>query len=587
MSEGEAKTLPIGSVVHERYRILAVIGQGGLGVVYRVTDVTLGTPNVYALKELVDQSSGARKQFEMEGQWLQSVKHDHIPKVREHFEWHERLYLVMDFIQGENLEQKLTRTGGRPLMEAQVLRWIVPICDALDYLHGRTPPILHRDVKPANIIVTPSGHPVLVDLGIAKEHLPGANQTATFVRRAGTEGYAPPEQYTAAGQTGPWSDVYGLGATLYHLLTGRIPPTAVERVALDMHLIAPITLNPALSPHVDATILRTLALRPAERIQSMRDVAFSLTYPQDAPVPPDVAPRLPTPPASTERDSGALYHPFAPPAPPRAAPTPAPPWPPVVATPAPFSPFGGAPPAPSAQPGVTLPPLEPLDPYSIIRNHASDGVPRSPLPSSAPQLSNSPNTLPAFGGPGVSRPSAGTASSQLRRMDSQSDLSFAALVAGSASGEHGSVVTRQRRRVLTPQLGVGAALIVVLAAVVVGFFLFQSSPLPDRSTPTATTKGYFAAIHAQDYPSAWRYVAASRNNPGAQSDFTSNVSSDDQRLGKVQVASIISATTDVSGKATVTVSVVRERAPTSTYAYTLTLVQYDGSTWLISSITNS
>ena len=200
-------SLPIGTIVHERYRVEGIVGKGGLGTVYSVLDILFGKQNIYALKEMADQSRSARRQFEHEAQWLQAVDHNHIPKVREYFDWRSRLYLVMDFVDGENLEQKLYRQGGRPLPEEQVIAWILPICDALSYLHTRTPSILHRDVKPANIIVTPAGHPVLVDLGIAKEHLPGANRTATFVRKAGTEGYAPPEQYTVAGKAahGPMS----------------------------------------------------------------------------------------------------------------------------------------------------------------------------------------------------------------------------------------------------------------------------------------------------------------------------------------------------------------------------------------------
>src|SRR5690242_12180463 len=279
MAETSNIALPIGTVVHQRYRITAIVGRGGLGTVYQVADVLYGRQNVYALKELIDQSKGARKQFELESQWLQSLDHNHIPKVREHFEWEQRLYLVMDYVDGENLEEKLAHALGRPLPEQQVLTWILPVCDALHYLHTRMPPILHRDVKPANIIVTPAQHAVLVDLGIAKEHLPGAGQTATFVRKAGTEGYAPPEQYTVAGQTGPWSDVYGVGATLYQLLTGGVPPTAVERVALDKRLIPPRELNPGVSSHVSAAILRALALRPVERFQSVHDLAHMLVNP--------------------------------------------------------------------------------------------------------------------------------------------------------------------------------------------------------------------------------------------------------------------------------------------------------------------
>lgn len=276
MSQAGYNPLPPGMVVHDRYRIVAAVGQGGLGTVYQVTDILFGKSNVYALKEQWDQSASARKQFSREGAWLYKLDHNNIPKVREYFEWHDRLYLVMDFVDGENLDRKLERAGGRPLPESQVLAWVLPICDALHYLHTRTPPIIHRDVKPSNIIVTPGGHPVLVDLGIAKEHGPGNSATATFVRKAGTEGYAPPEQYADSGQSGPWSDVYGLGATLYQLLTTQIPPTAVERVALDATLRRPRSLNPSISAATETAILKALSIRPHDRFQSMLDFARAL-----------------------------------------------------------------------------------------------------------------------------------------------------------------------------------------------------------------------------------------------------------------------------------------------------------------------
>ncbi len=277
MSQAEPNKLPPGTVVNGRYQVLAPVGHGGLGTVYQVVDTLFGRSNVFALKEQWDQSPGARKQFMREAAWLKALNHRHIPKVTEYFEWHERLYLVMEFVEGENLERKLERAGGRPLPESQVIAWILPICDALQYLHTRTPPIIHRDIKPSNIIVTPAGYPVLVDLGIAKEHAPGTNATATFVRKAGTEGYAPPEQYAAAGQSGPWSDVYAVGATLYQLLTTQIPPTAVERVALDARLVRPSDVNPTVSVATDGAVLRALAVRPQDRFQSIVELARSLS----------------------------------------------------------------------------------------------------------------------------------------------------------------------------------------------------------------------------------------------------------------------------------------------------------------------
>src|SRR5262249_59282300 len=115
-----------------------------------------------------------------------------------------------------------------------------------------------------------------VDLGIAKEHLPGANQTATFVRKAGTEGYAPPEQYSTAGQTGPWSDVYALGATMYQLLTARMPPTAVDRVAFDARLVHPRQITLLISEPINSAIYKALAVRPTDRFQTVGEFAAVL-----------------------------------------------------------------------------------------------------------------------------------------------------------------------------------------------------------------------------------------------------------------------------------------------------------------------
>src|SRR5579883_2219543 len=121
MPEQQTNSLPIGTVVHERYRITAIVGRGGLGTVYQVMDILFGKQNVYALKELIDQSPGARKQFELESRWLEALDHNHIPKVRENFAWGNRVYLVMDFVDGDNLEQIFSRNGGRPLPEREVL----------------------------------------------------------------------------------------------------------------------------------------------------------------------------------------------------------------------------------------------------------------------------------------------------------------------------------------------------------------------------------------------------------------------------------------------------------------------------------
>lgn len=545
MPESDAQTLPIGTIVHSRYQISAVVGRGGLGTVYQVVDVLFSKHNIFALKELLDQSSGARKQFELESQWLQSLDHNNIPKVREHFEWQQRLYLVMDFVEGENLEQKLARLGGRPLPERQVIEWVLPICDALQYLHTRMPPILHRDVKPANIIVTPSGHPVLVDLGIAKEHLPGARMTATFVRKAGTEGYAPPEQYSTAGQTGPWSDVYGLGATLYHLLTGHIPPTAVERVALDNALIRPSVMNPGVNPRTGAAIVRSLALRPSDRFQSIAEFKSALAQAIDASTP---AVR-----------SNTLY----------SAPTPA----------APYSqPPHGQPLNPySIKPNVK-PVKEPSNPYVGMRHDS----PTSPMPSSVPP--SSPPSLPHAsqislhtGNLGSSQPDGNT--TQLPAITSSS-LNRIASVAPNSSRNR---TTAPPKFVRAPWLAVIALCLVMIGATS-AYMVIRAAAPPDRSSPTATVNGYFAALHDKDYARAWLFVSASRNDVTTQSELTTEWRADDVRFGAVLNITITDTESDGAGKVTVQAHVVRANSPSTVMNYTLVVTQYDGSTWLIDNI---
>ncbi|HEX6796203.1 MAG TPA: protein kinase [Ktedonobacterales bacterium] len=537
MTPGANNPLPLGTVVHERYRIIAVVGRGGLGTVYQVTDVLFGKQNVYALKELIDQSPGARKQFELESQWLQSLDHNNIPKVREHFEWQRRLYLVMDFVDGENLEQKLVRVGVRGLAEAQLIGWIVPICGALHYLHTRLPPILHRDVKPANIIVTPAGHPVLVDLGIAKEHLPGANQTLTFVRKAGTEGYAPPEQYAAGGQTGPWSDVYGLGATLYHLVTGRVPPTAVERVALDRKLVHPRDLNAAVSPQLDAIICRALALRPAERFPSMVEFAQALSPGSGAKIAAHAqgahSPAIPrTPPAAPSWPSYPSSHPSAP----SLAATP------IVSSPSPV-------------------PASPATP-----------IPRAGLPSG--RLGGAERA----GGTGRFAAVASTT-----RTHGAGDASTSSRD-GEGDGVDGSGAPRRvsRRRIMV-FAGIACALAILIG---LGAVLIAASAPPDRSSPEAAVSGYYSALKAQDYGRAWQYDADSRNNSSSQSEYISGLRSDDQQYGHVTAFIVMPAQTESATQATVQVNVTRAGpSGPATTTFTVALTQYNGGTWLINSIT--
>lgn len=534
MAGGTNEPLPIGTVVRERYLIENTVGRGGLGTVYQVRDEVYGKGNVFALKELIDQSSGARKQFELESQWLQSLDHNSIPKVREHFGWHDRLYLVMDFVDGENLEQKLSRLGGRPLPEQQVIAWILPICGALQYLHTRVPPILHRDVKPANIIVTPTGHPVLVDLGIAKEHLPGAGRTATFVRKAGTEGYAPPEQYTAAGQTGPWSDVYGLGATMYQLLTGGIPPTAVERVALDHKLLHPRAVNASISAQTDGVICKALEIRPADRFQSVAEFARALaTQPYAPAVERGASPPLPypsAPPNYTPRQDFA-----------RSAP-------------------GATSPAPISSPTPTGAPSRPSDPAAT-----------RPLGSGA---------LPSEPRAAVYRPfieSPWQANEEAEAMPASRDLPR-----DKPRREDG-----KRRPKLTPVLLSAGVVVLIALGVFLGLTAIRNLTPPDRSTPNATITGYFSALRASNYSRAYDFLTDSQTNIADRANVLDSLAADDDHYGRVLSARIVSVENDSGGKVAAQVAVTRALAPNTPQTYSIELSQYSGNIWLIDSIATS
>lgn len=576
MDENTLNPLPISTIVHKRYQVETIVGRGGLGTVYSVRDILFGKQNIYALKEMADQSRSARRQFEHEAQWLQALDHNHIPKVREYFEWQSRLYLVMDFVDGENLEQKLYHQHGRPLSEEQTIAWILPICDALHYLHRHQPPILHRDVKPANIIVTPAGHPVLVDLGIAKEHLPGANRTATFVRKAGTEGYAPPEQYTVAGKSGPWSDVYALGATLYHLLTMQVPVSAIDRVTQDPDLIRPRYYNPAISQQTDEAICRAMAMRPSERFQSVAVFAAALSGSPttfDAPVSgtlrgpmPSFAPGwgssspsqegAPRPFSRPTSPGSAAANPSGPPfGPPR---TPAPP-------PSRYPSFTGSQP----QSQLSQPSLRDMGSVSGMNNPGQMDVPLPPLPPAPPSLAE------ALGRPSqpALQSSPETRVAQFERIRA-SVASTKQKVSAREGGNRGLVLT-----------ALALALILVAVGIATAMILPRLAP-PDRSSARATVTGYFNALEQDDFSRAWQFVSDSRNNTGAQDSFTQNVRADDARQGKVIWFSIISVDGDSSDHMTATVQVKRASDPHNPVVYSVSLSQYDGTTWLIDSFAN-
>ena len=266
-----------GEVLHDRYRVVKLLGQGGFGAVYRAWDLNLQRP--CAIKENLESATESQEQFQREARMLSNLTHSNLPRVTDYFILPgQGQYLVMDFIDGLDLQDKLDEAGG-PLPEAQALVWAEQVSDALMYLHSQKPPIIHRDIKPKNIIISPDGNAFLVDFGIAKVF--DASRQTTIGARAVTPGYSPVEQY-GHGKTDERSDVYALGATLYTLLTASVPVESVNRD--ETPLIAPRTINPQISPASENTVLTAMEVAPSRRYQTMGEFNAALQSPQEVQV---------------------------------------------------------------------------------------------------------------------------------------------------------------------------------------------------------------------------------------------------------------------------------------------------------------
>jgi hypothetical protein len=256
-------TLPTDTILENRYRIEGLLAQGGMGAIYRGYDITLDIP--VAIKENFFQTPEGMRQFQQEARILARLHHRGLPRVINHFSLDGRQYLVMDFIEGQDLWEIVTRRG-QPLGERKALDFLIQVCEAVDYLHRQNPPIIHRDIKPQNIKITPDGRAVLVDFGIAKVTRTDA-LTDTGARGV-TSGFSPPEQYTGSG-TSPASDIYALGATLYAILTGQKPPDSVSLAAGEATFEPPDRLNPRLSRAVSQAIEHAMRVQRADRPASV------------------------------------------------------------------------------------------------------------------------------------------------------------------------------------------------------------------------------------------------------------------------------------------------------------------------------
>jgi serine/threonine-protein kinase len=304
--------LATGALLRERYRVVSLIGQGGMGAVYLTEDTRLPGRRC-AVKEIrlplgmsPQAEAQAREQFHREASTLARLDHAHLPKVSDFFTVDGRDYLVMDYVPGTDLLQVVreARRKGRFLPESQVLRWAEQLCDALSYLHRQDPPVLHRDVKPANIKLTPDGDIRLVDFGLVKPMDPVDVSTFTGLRGVGSIPYTPLEQYGEfADHTDARSDLYALGATLYHLITGSEPPSAQEVFLRPDALRPPRRVNPDLSPATEGAILAAMGAHPGNRPPTI-DAWLHLLR-SGAPIPERR--RAPSPWARAWRESGWLW----------------------------------------------------------------------------------------------------------------------------------------------------------------------------------------------------------------------------------------------------------------------------------------
>jgi serine/threonine-protein kinase len=295
--------LKAGDVLRSRYKIRRIIGQGGMGSIYLADDLRLDG-RLCALKEVEHDRNmptgllkQAREQFLREATVLARLDHPNLPKVSDYFSIGGRDYLVMDFVPGKDLRTLMieARQEGRFLAEREVLAWASQIADALSYLHSQRPPILHRDIKPGNLKLTPSGLVKLVDFGLVKI-LSSEDVTVTILQGRGTALYTPLEHYGGdSGHTDTRSDIYAFGATLYHLLTNRPPIEARELFLNPSSLVSPRQLNPDVSQRTERAILWAMNLHPEDRpadVEAFRQALLGDWNPVTRPRAPLPAPTM-------------------------------------------------------------------------------------------------------------------------------------------------------------------------------------------------------------------------------------------------------------------------------------------------------
>ncbi|MGE0133454.1 MAG: serine/threonine protein kinase [Blastocatellales bacterium] len=268
------------TLLQDRYLVMRLLGQGGMGAVYQATDRKFG--NAVALKETFYNDLQLRKAFSHEARLLNRLRHAALPVVMDYFAIGERQFLVMQYIPGKDLEQLLTekKSGGQGAFQSsQVVRWADQLLDALEYLHSQNPPIIHRDIKPQNLKLTPRGEIILLDFGLAKGIVTHQSRPSQSIRGY-TPNYASLEQIRGTG-TDARSDIYSMGATIYHLLTGEMPQDAMTRIAAILmgqpDPLKPVAeLNPEVPAAIAAVIEKAMAPHPDQRYLSVATMRQAL-----------------------------------------------------------------------------------------------------------------------------------------------------------------------------------------------------------------------------------------------------------------------------------------------------------------------
>jgi len=266
-----------GNLLESRYRVVRLVGKGGFGAVYEARDERFQAKRIVAIKEMSDghltpaERAQAIADFRQEADLLVQLKHPNLPDVSDFFEEGGKAYLVMEFIEGKTLEKEQEEAGG-PLDENRVMGWALQLCDVLGYLHTQPQPIVFRDMKPSNVMITRSGQIKLIDFGIARIFKSTAAKDTTSL---GSRGYAPLEQY-GRGQSDARSDIYALGATLFDLLTREVPADAPTRRINPQLFQTPRQLNPRISQAAENIVLKAMEQEPRDRFQSTAEMAQAI-----------------------------------------------------------------------------------------------------------------------------------------------------------------------------------------------------------------------------------------------------------------------------------------------------------------------